>query len=155
SSGPNALKAFEMNKSDGGKQHIQHDTVIPESNPVAKHQEKAQKMTLPDGRPKGLEHVLTEQGFDVCNMHAKCVPVCPFENTDCCMAQLLSKQDDFINQESMLESLIKQAGHKCVFLLKFHCELDPIEMYWGWVKYRYCEVPKQNFAKCPTNIICR
>jgi hypothetical protein len=112
--GPNALKAFEMNKSDGGKQRIQHDTVIPESNTVAEHQGKAQKMTLPDGRPKGLERVLTERGLDVCNMRAKCAPVCPFENTNCCMARLLSKQDDFINQESMLESLIKQAGHECV-----------------------------------------
>jgi hypothetical protein len=28
----------------------------------------------------------------------------------------------------MLESLIKNAGHKCIFLPKFHCELNPIEM---------------------------
>jgi len=55
--GPDILKASEMNKSDGRKQHIQHDIVIPESNPVAKHQGKVQKMTLPDGRPKGLEYV--------------------------------------------------------------------------------------------------
>ena len=32
---PDALKAFEMNKSDGGKQRIQRDTIIPQSNPVA------------------------------------------------------------------------------------------------------------------------
>ncbi|KAF8220679.1 hypothetical protein L208DRAFT_1167124, partial [Tricholoma matsutake] len=38
--GPDALKASEMNKSDGGKQHIQHDTVIHESNPVAEHRGK-------------------------------------------------------------------------------------------------------------------
>ena len=35
--GPDALRAFEMNKSNGGKQRRQHDTVIPESNPVAEH----------------------------------------------------------------------------------------------------------------------
>lgn len=28
-----ALKAFEMNKSNGGAQRVQRDTVIPESNP--------------------------------------------------------------------------------------------------------------------------
>ena len=44
------------------------------------------------------------------------------------MAHLLSKQDDFTNQPSMLEALIKDAGHKCIFLPKFHCELNPIEM---------------------------
>jgi hypothetical protein len=31
---PDALKAFEMNKSDGGKQRKQRDTVIPQSNPL-------------------------------------------------------------------------------------------------------------------------
>ena len=34
---------------------------------------------------------------------AKCSPVCPFENDNCCMARLLSKQEDFTNQISMLE----------------------------------------------------
>ena len=34
---------------------------------------------------------------------AKCSPVCPFENDNCCMAHLLSKQEDFTNQISMLE----------------------------------------------------
>ena len=126
--GPDALKAFDMNKSDGGKQRKQHDTVIPESNPAVEHRGKVQKMTLPDSRPKGLERVLTECGFDVHKMRAKCSPVCPFENANCCMARLLSKQDDFANQESMLETLIKKAGHECIFLPKFHCELNPIEM---------------------------
>ena len=44
------------------------------------------------------------------------------------MARLLSQQDDFKHQESMLETLIKKAGHECIFLPKFHCELNPIEM---------------------------
>jgi hypothetical protein len=44
------------------------------------------------------------------------------------MVCLLSKQDDFVNQVSMLETLIKEAGHECIFLPKFHCELNPIEM---------------------------
>ena len=43
-----------------------------------------------------------------------------------------SKQEDFNNQISMLEtvnySVIQEAGHLCIFLPKFHCELNPIEM---------------------------
>lgn len=126
--GPEALKAFEMNKGDGGKQRKQHDTIIPDNNPSSEFRGQAQKMTLADGKPKGLQRVLEERGFKVSGMRARCAPVCPFENTNCCMARLLSKQDDFANQPSMLETLIKEAGHECIFLPKFHCELNPIEM---------------------------
>ena len=126
--GPDSLKAFEMNKSDGGKQRVQRDTIIPQSNPIVEHRGKVQKMTLADGTQKGLERVLTERGFDVRGMRAKCSPVCPMENTNCCMARLLSKQEDFMNQVSMLETLIQKSGHECIFLPKFHCELNPIEM---------------------------
>jgi hypothetical protein len=125
---PDALRAFDMNKSDGGKQRKQRDTVVPNSNPVAELRGKFQKMTLEDGTPKGLQHVLEERGFNVKNLRAKCSPVCPWDNTDCCMARLLSKQEDFAQQRSMLEILIKDAGHECIFLPKFHCELNPIEM---------------------------
>ena len=109
-------------------------------------------MRLPDGKPKGLQRVLEERGFNVSHLRAKCSPVCPFKSQSCCMARLLSQQDDFMNQPSMLETLITSAGHKSVFLPKFHCELNPIEMvsslantlctsimltrsyyqYWGW-----------------------
>jgi hypothetical protein len=125
---PDALKAFEMNKSNGGKQRRQHDTIIPQTNPTAAYRGKLQKMTLPDGQPKGLQQVLEERGFNVQKMPAKCSPVCPWENINCCMARLLSKQDDFANQPSMLATLIREAGHECIFLPKFHCELNPIEM---------------------------
>ena len=125
---PDALKAFEMNMSDGGKQRKQKDTVIPQSNPAAEYQGKVQSMTLPDGKAKGLRAVLTERGFNVHGLHAKCSPVCPFESQGCCMAHLLSQQEDFQNQPSMLETLIREKGHICIFLPKFHCELNPIEM---------------------------
>jgi hypothetical protein len=85
-------------------------------------------MTLPDGCPKGLQQVLEEWGFDVRKMQVKCAPVCSWESNNCCMARLLSQQEDFKNQLSMLETLIKKAGHQCIFLPKFHCELNPIEM---------------------------
>ncbi|KAJ7117094.1 hypothetical protein C8R44DRAFT_879603 [Mycena epipterygia] len=61
------------------------------------------------------------------------------------MARWLSHQDDFKNQVSMLEELVKRRGHEIIFLPKFHCELNPIEMYWGWVKYRFREEDKPKF----------
>ncbi|KAL4255827.1 hypothetical protein AB1N83_013423 [Pleurotus pulmonarius] len=164
--GPDALHAFEMNKSNGGKQRHQRDTVIPMNNPVVELRGKPQPMKLPNGQPKGLQQVLEERGFDVKGLKAKCKPVCPFENKGCCMARLLSQQDNFANQISLLEELIRKAGHECIFLPKFHCELNPIEMYWGWCKYRYRQIPKRTFEdakqaalqclnSCPTDVIRR
>ena len=125
---PDALRAFEMNKSNGGKQRMQYNTTIPQSNPDPHFRGQHQSMTTASGEAKGLQAVLQECGFDVSQLRAKCSPVCPIENQNCCMAQLLSQQEDFMNQESMLESFIKEKGHLCLFLPKFHCELNPIEM---------------------------
>ena len=51
--------------------------------PFPEYHGKEQKMTLPDGRPEGLEHVLIECVFDIKGMYAKCALVCSPENTDC------------------------------------------------------------------------
>lgn len=125
---PDALRAFDMNKSNGGKQRTQQDTVIPQSNPDPRYHGQPQSMVTSSGEAKGLKQVLEERGFNISKLKAKCSPVCPFESQNCCLARLLSQQEDFVNQASMLETLIKAAGHECIFLPKFHCELNPIEM---------------------------
>jgi hypothetical protein len=126
-----ALKAFEMNKSDGGKQRKQKDTVIPMTNRYPEFRGKSQSMKNADGSAKGSYNVLLERGYPVAELRklkAKCGPVCSMESQNCCLARLLSQQDDFLNQPSQLETLIKSLGHECIFLPKFHCELNPIEM---------------------------
>jgi len=84
--GPDALHAFDMNRSNGGKQRKQKDTVIPLNNPHPEFHGKAQSMTTEAGAAKGLRQMLEERGFDMQGMCAKCTPVCPLENTGCCMA---------------------------------------------------------------------
>ena len=54
----------------------------------------------------------------------------------CCMHQVLMLQDDFASEKSLIQSIIEDAGHICLFLPRFHCELNPIEMLWGYGKYR-------------------
>ncbi|KAI9568516.1 hypothetical protein HD554DRAFT_2204973 [Boletus coccyginus] len=79
----------------------QHDTIIPLSNPTIEHQGKLQKMTLPDGQPKGLQQVLKEHGFDVQNgMCTKCSPYwgwCKYcyRELDACPTDIIHQ---FINQ---------------------------------------------------------
>jgi hypothetical protein len=112
----------------GGAQHRQKDTIILDSNPFPEYCGCVQKMTTENRGQKGLQQTLEERGFDIKKLQAKCSPICPFENENCCMAHLISKQEDFTNQISLLETMIWEAGHECIFLPKFHCELNPIEM---------------------------
>jgi len=86
-----------MNKSNGGKQRKQRDTVIPQSNPDPRYRGQPQSMVTSSGEAKGLKQVLEERGFNISKLKAKCSPVCPFESQDCCLARLLSQQEDFSN----------------------------------------------------------
>ena len=58
--GPDALCAFNMNKSNGGKEWKQKDTIIPMSIPEPLCHGFIQKMTLKNGEPKGLQQTLEE-----------------------------------------------------------------------------------------------
>lgn len=58
----------------------------------------------------------------------------------CCMQRLLSLQDDFKNEKPLLQLIIEGAGHTCLFLPKFHCELNPIELVWGQAKRRELDI---------------
>jgi len=55
------------------------------------------------------------------------------KSSTCCMQRIMSLQKDFVTEKPKLQVIIEDAGHKCYFFPKFHCELNPIEMYWGWV----------------------
>jgi hypothetical protein len=58
-------------------------------------------------------------------------------STTCCMRRMLFNQPDFAAVKSCLEDTCTE--HKCtvLFLPKFHCELNPIEMVWGYAKRIY------------------
>jgi len=60
--------------------------------------------------------------------------ISPSCSKTCCMWMVLSHQADFLAEKPHLQTVIEAAGHKCHFLPKFHCEFNPIEMHWGWVK---------------------
>ena len=48
---------------------------------------------------------------------------------------LLSQQPDFADEKCMLELELKARGDLCLFLPKFHCELNMIELIWGRSKF--------------------
>ena len=53
----------------------------------------------------------------------------------CCMHQVLTLQEDFANKTPMIQKYVESRGHICLFYPKFHCELNPMEMVWGFAKY--------------------
>ena len=50
------------------------------------------------------------------------------------MRQELGTFDDFQSAKTIIEEEIESKGHMCVFLPKFHCELNPIERVWCHAK---------------------
>jgi hypothetical protein len=77
---PDALKAFEMNKSNGGKQRrqLEKDTVIPDSNPYPQFRGKVQKMTTENGKQKGVCNRLLRKEDLMLRVCAQNVPHLPF-----------------------------------------------------------------------------
>src|SRR6266851_8650182 len=66
----------------------------------------------------------------------------PIANNEgwCCMHQVLALQEDFQNKKPLIQTVIEDAGHICLFLLQFHCELNAIEMLWRYAKYCACHI---------------
>ena len=91
---------------------------------------KEQQMNLPDGRPKGMRLVLLERGINTTGMKA----------AD--MREMLGACHDFQQQKTILTEYIANRGYKCLYLPKFHCELNPIERVWYQAKKHtksYCD----------------
>ncbi|KIJ46711.1 hypothetical protein M422DRAFT_249876 [Sphaerobolus stellatus SS14] len=68
-------------------------------------------------------------------------------STTCCLRKALECQQDFRDEKPLLQQIIENASHKCYFLPKFHCKLNPIEMYWGWTKIRVRVASDGTFLK--------
>ena len=108
-----ALNAHRMNVSDGGKQPRRRDTVW---------NGQIQSMVNASGQPKGLKTVLEERNINTSGM------------TKADMIKMLENMHDFKVQKTRVEELISKHGHRCIFIPKYHCELNPIERVWCQAK---------------------
>lgn len=99
-----------------------------------------QPMVFPADHPefpneaKGMKQVLMERGLWREGLLKECKGKCSHDTRDCCATKILSLQPDFVAQKSLVQEVIEAAGHLCIFLPKFHCELNFIEFFWGAVK---------------------
>ena len=89
---------------------------------------------FPD-QPKGMKQILTERGLYRAKLKMQCKkPDCDADATDCCAKRILDLQPDFQEQKSLVHETIEAAGHLCIMLPKYHCELNFIEFFWGAMK---------------------
>jgi hypothetical protein len=115
------------------------------------------------GHSKGMQQILLERGViaETSKLNGKCgtadrkkrkaakqaVGIGKGESIDvpvhvgwadqvpCCLEFLLSEQADFKEQQNAIQELVLSRGHFCIFLPKFHPELNFIERYWSRVKW--------------------
>ncbi len=62
-----------------------------------------------------------------------------------CVCSFLFFLQDFQDNTTILQSEVHGRGHICIYLPKFHCELNPIERVW-------CHSKKFTRAHCNGNI---
>jgi hypothetical protein len=167
SHGEGALNAFEMNLTPAGKnKKPQNDTYFPLECTFPERRGQVQYLyhvgTDRTKVPKGVKQILQERGCYIEKTKLRCSPRCPepllypvlvSAKPPCCLARILSNHKDFYEQKSAIETLIEGRGHKCLFLPKFHCELNPIEMYWGYAKARYRQVKKTSFDHAKKEVV--
>ncbi len=64
----------------------------------------------------------------------------------CCCRFILSQEPDFVEQRPWLEEVVIQLGFNMIYYPKYHCELNFIEIIWGWMKRVHRENCTYNLA---------
>jgi hypothetical protein len=98
------------------------------------------------GKFKGMKVILKERGLHrFANLPTECAGFkCAGISTNCCCHRVLYNQPDFSSVKSLLEDACSGYGVEVLFLPKFHCELNPIEMCWGCAKRLYRLKPESS-----------
>ena len=123
-----ALLILQMNVNPGGKQACFHNGWFFKNG-----QKIIQPMIFPPDHPdflneaKGIKHVLAEHSLLQNRLQGKCKEKCGEEAMACCCKQILKLQPD--SQKSLVQEVIEDASHLCIFLPKYHCKLNFIEFF--------------------------
>jgi hypothetical protein len=94
-----------------------------------------------------MKAILEERGLWFANLPTECTRFKCAQagvSTNCCCHWVLYNQPDFSSVKSLLEDTCSGYGVEVLFLPKFHCELNPIEMCWGCVKRLYRLKPESS-----------
>ena len=121
---PDGLDANALNLNDGGSSvPLMHDVV---------RDGVLYRMQTNSGVQKGIRTILIEWDLWDRRRVLECANGCT--SSDCCARRLLASQPEFINEKIWLQKTVEERGHRMIFFPKFHCELNFIEMIWGYLK---------------------
>ena len=95
-----------------------------------------------------MKQILEERGMhEHANLRAECPGFkCadPSDISTCCCRRVVFNLPDFAAAKSILEAECEDDGVEVLFLPKFHCELNPIEMVRGYAKRIYRLKPESS-----------
>ncbi|KAF7327064.1 hypothetical protein MKEN_00281700 [Mycena kentingensis (nom. inval.)] len=162
----NFLVSVNKRNADGSLSHDEHGRLAKEEirmTGAVFANGDAQELYFPDdaerypGKFKGMAVILEERrvrgdlGSDLTKEALaakvaqckgfKCPATEPGVSTRCCLRRMLYNEPDFTNVKSCLESACAAFGVEVLFLPRFHPELNPIEMVWGFAKRIYRDYP--------------
>lgn len=138
---PDGLDASRLNKGDGGKNvPLMRNGFFIDSEGV-RHE---QSMRNEKGEQLGLLSILKARGRKDLSiggheLNKQCHGCRLGLTTDvvgekCCLSKVLSEEPDFMMQKEWLTEVVELGGCEIIFYPKYHCELNFIEMIWGWLK---------------------
>jgi transposase len=135
----NALVAKRLNLNPGGKQaRMKPGWFMKDGVKVIQPMIFDVNHPQHPNQPKGSKAVLQERGLWQPGLLTKCkkdkATGIKCTSKDCCAHRILENQPDFLEQKSLVQETIERLGHLCLFLPKYHCELNFIEYFWGAMK---------------------
>lgn len=163
---PDGLDSSRLNLKDGSeKVKLQRDTCFMRIKNDGTTERVEQRMQDSQGRQKGIKTILSErglfkndEGLPLCLECKSCKEKRFGEarynpgNKKCCARFVLSQQPDFLAQLPWLQEVVEKHGCHILFYPKYHCELNYIEMVWGWVKSHHRRTCTYNYTDLKANI---
>lgn len=133
-----ALNVSKMNLNPGGKQPEMHDSYYQ----TADGEVIQQSMVDNTGVPKGVKQILQERGLWKSAMHLAEA------------RSVLQLQPDFRGEICILQRTVEAAASHFKFHLipKFHCEFNPVELVWAFMKRLIRHLCTNNFAQLEEHI---
>lgn len=114
------------------------------------HGGSPQSFYFPEGHEhaglfKGMSVILAERGLVAqSKLKAMCgtsLKLCKSGKKQCCCQRTMFNKPDFAAVKPLLQIVCKDRGFRCIFLPKFHCEMNFIEQCWGAAKRTYRMYP--------------